>query len=191
MDISFIFKIVVFLYSVIIHEVSHGFMAQSMGDNTAKDAGRLTLNPISHIDLFGSILLPLMLVLGGSPILFGYAKPVPYNPLNLSDRKWGAAKVGLAGPLSNIMLAMLFGVAYRFLPGSLHSSMLPEFFHYAIMINLWLAIFNLMPIPPLDGHWLLLTVLPERYAAFKNFLTRYGLFILLIFIFFFLAFSRP
>ena len=191
MDISFIFKIIVFLYSVIIHEVSHGLMAQSMGDTTAKNAGRLTLNPIPHIDLFGSILLPAMLFLGGSPVLFGYAKPVPYNPANLNDRKWGPAKVGLAGPLANIILAVLFGLALRFLPFSLHTSILPQLLEYSVIVNLGLAIFNLIPIPPLDGHWLLLTFLPERFAKFKYFILQYGFILLLIFIFFFSHLLSP
>ena len=112
------FVAVAFLYSVIIHEISHGLMAQSMGDTTARDAGRLSLNPIKHLDLFGSILLPLMLLAIRSPFLFGYAKPVPYNPLNLSDQRYGQAKVAMAGPLSNFILAILFGLVLRFLPDS-------------------------------------------------------------------------
>ena len=178
------FVAVAFLYSVILHEISHGLMAQSLGDTTARDAGRLTLNPIKHLDLFGSVLLPLMLLLVGSPFLFGYAKPVPYNPLNLTDRKYGAAKVALAGPMTNMILAVLFGLVLRFLPESFDGTSLPILLGSVVSINLLLAIFNLVPIPPLDGHWLLLTFLPERYAEVKYFLVRYGIFIFIFFLIF-------
>ena len=127
---------VAFLYSVIIHEISHGLMAQSMGDTTARDAGRLTLNPIKHLDLFGSILLPLMLIVIRSPFLFGYAKPVPYNPLNLSDQKYGPAKVAIAGPLSNFILAILFGLVLRFLPDSV-GPLLPDLLAYVAILARW------------------------------------------------------
>src|SRR3989338_11108889 len=175
---------VAFLYSVIIHEISHGLMAQSMGDTTARDAGRLTLNPIKHLDLFGSILLPLMLFVIRSPFLFGYAKPVPYNPLNLSDQRYGPAKVAMAGPLSNFILAILFGLVLRFLPDSV-GPLLPDLLAYVVRINLLLAVFNLVPIQPLDGHWLLLTFLPAKWIEVKYFLVRYGVFLFLFFIIFF------
>src|SRR3989344_889494 len=158
MALEILFYVVVVLYSVILHEISHGLMAYSMGDPTAKYAGRLTLNPIKHLDMFGSVLLPIMTYLGGG-FLFGYAKPVPYNPLNLSDQKYGPAKVALAGPLSNILLAVLFGLVIRFIPGiPLDLELL---FARIVYLNLGLAIFNLVPIQPLDGHWLLLTFLPD------------------------------
>src|SRR3989344_3815513 len=116
MVVQIIFYAVVILYSVILHEIAHGLMALSMGDSTAKYAGRLTLNPVKHLDLFGSVLLPLMTFLAGG-FIFGYAKPVPYNPLNLNDQKYGPAKVAAAGPLSNFMLAVLIGLFLRFAPG--------------------------------------------------------------------------
>ncbi|MEK7583452.1 MAG: site-2 protease family protein [Patescibacteria group bacterium] len=178
------FVAIAFLYSVIIHEISHGLMAQSMGDTTARDAGRLTLNPIKHLDLFGSILLPLMLLVIQSPFLFGYAKPVPYNPLNLSDQKYGPAKVAIAGPLSNIILAVLFGLVLRFLPDSV-GPLFPALLSKVVYINLLLAVFNLVPIQPLDGHWLLLTFLPAKWIEVKYFLVRYGVFLFLFFIIFF------
>lgn len=186
-----IFLAVVFIYSVVLHEISHGAIANSLGDTTAKDLGRLTLNPIKHLDWFGSIILPLFLVLVGSPFVFGYAKPVPYNPLNLRDRKYGPAKVALAGPAVNLLIAVVFGLILRFLPSSLGVSSLPLLLSYIVQINLLLAIFNLMPIPPLDGHWLLLTLLPERFAAFKLFLVKYGLIIFFIFLFFIFPLLYP
>ena len=181
-----IFIAVVFLYSVVIHEVSHGLIARSLGDHTAEDMGRLTLNPLKHLDMFGSILLPLFLVIIQSPFVFGYAKPVPYNPHNLRDRKYGPAKVAFAGPAVNLTLAVLFGLVLRFLPEALGNSILPGLLGSIVQINLLLAIFNLMPIPPLDGHWLILTFLPARFNAVKVFMVRYSMIlflILLVFIF--------
>src|SRR6266404_9934624 len=114
MTIIAIFSFVVFIYSVVIHEVSHGLAAEMLGDPTAKNLGRLSLNPIKHIDLFGSIILPFLLFIT-TGFAFGYAKPVPYNPNNLTDRKYGPVKVALAGPAVNIALALLFGLSVRFL----------------------------------------------------------------------------
>lgn len=179
--IEVVFKILVVLFSVVLHEVSHGAAAYSMGDTTAKDLGRLTLNPFKHLDLFGSVILPLLTFsLGG--FIFGYAKPVPYNPANLSDKKYGPAKVALAGPAVNIVLAVLSGLLLRFLPGVLENTVLPQLLAFVVLINLVLAVFNLMPVPPLDGHWLLLTFLPSRFNALKIFIVRYGMFLFLLFL---------
>lgn len=178
-----VFKILVVLFSVVIHEVSHGLMAFSLGDPTAKQAGRLTLNPLPHLDFFGSIILPLLtFALGG--FVFGYAKPVPYNPYNLRDKKFGPAKVGFAGPASNIVIALAFGLILRYLPNFLHATVLPELFSFIILLNLILAIFNLIPVAPLDGHWLLLTMVPDRFYRFKAWYTQYSLFLFLIILIF-------
>lgn len=198
--ITFIFYIVILLFSVVIHEVSHGAMAYALGDSTAKYAGRLTLNPIPHIDPFGSIILPLILALpalfGAPTIIFGWAKPVPYNPYNLKNQKWGPALVGAAGPGSNILIAILFGLTIRFLPA--FSGLSPEFVQTFIgalaaivFLNLGLAIFNLVPIPPLDGSKMLFAVLPYNQLHIRDFLERNGFFFLLIFIFFFSRFLLP
>src|SRR3989338_6511429 len=109
-----IFYIVILVMSVVIHEVSHGFVAEYFGDKTARFAGRLTLNPLVHLDLFGSVLLPALLVLVNAPFLFGWAKPVPYNPNNLTDRKWGTIAVASAGVLANFAIAVIFGLIIRF-----------------------------------------------------------------------------
>lgn len=189
-SILVVFQILVVLFSIVIHEVSHGLMALSLGDTTAKNLGRLTLNPFPHLDLFGSILLPLLTFsLGG--FIFGYAKPVPYNPFNLSDRRWGPAKVGFAGPASNIAIALVFGMALRFMPTALQATILPELFSFIVLINLVLAIFNLLPVPPLDGHWLLLTAVPDRFHSFKNFYLRYGLFLFILVLLFILPLIFP
>ncbi len=179
-----LFQLLVLIYSVVIHEVSHGLMANSMGDDTAKNMGRLTLNPIKHLDMFGSVLLPLFLFIVRSPFIVGYAKPVPYNPNNLTDKKYGPAKVAFAGPASNLILALLFGLSLRFMPDVFASSLIPELFSFIILLNLVLAIFNLFPVPPLDGHWLLMTFLPARFNALKVFLYRYSLVLLFVFIIF-------
>ncbi|MEK7506574.1 MAG: site-2 protease family protein [Patescibacteria group bacterium] len=178
-----LFNIVVVLFSVVLHEVAHGATANSMGDTTAKDLGRLTLNPFKHLDLFGSVLLPLFTFITGG-FVFGYAKPVPYNPLRLNDRKYGPAKVAFAGPAVNLILAVLFGLFLRFLPTALDDTLFPQLLSFIVLLNLTLAIFNLMPIPPLDGHWLLLTFLPARFEALKIFIIRYGLFLFIFFLFF-------
>ncbi len=180
MELSYIFPIVIFIFSVIIHEVSHGFSAYLQGDNTAKYAGRLTLNPIPHIDMFGSIILPFLLIFSGSPMVIGWAKPVPFNPYNLRNQKWGEAIVALAGPLSNICIAIVFGVFLRF--GLLTS--LTEPFVYIVFINLVLAVFNLVPIPPLDGSKILFSILPYSMMNVRNILEKNGFILLIIFILF-------
>lgn len=185
-----LFNILVVLFSVVLHEVSHGVAANSMGDNTAKALGRITLNPLKHLDFFGSIMLPIFtLWLGG--FVFGYAKPVPYNPANLNDKKYGPAKVAIAGPAVNLIIAVLFGLVLRFMPTSLEITLLPELFSFVVILNLVLAVFNLVPIPPLDGHWLLLTFLPERFVAFKAFLLRYSMPLFLIFLVFIFPLIYP
>ncbi|OGN28777.1 MAG: hypothetical protein A3A33_03275 [Candidatus Yanofskybacteria bacterium RIFCSPLOWO2_01_FULL_49_25] len=187
-----IFEIIAFLFSVVLHEVSHGLAARSMGDETAHYAGRLTLNPLKHLDTFGSILLPLILYIASQgSFIFGYAKPVPYNPLNLRDQKYGPAKVALAGPLANIALAVLFGLLMQILPISLQLKPLTDLIQYIVWINLVLAVFNLVPLPPLDGHWILLTFLPASFDRFKQFYIRYGLFFFIIFLLFFSQLLLP
>ncbi len=176
-----IFLIIILILSVIIHEVSHGAMANYLGDSTAKYMGRLTLNPIKHIDPVGSILVPGILILLGGGIIFGWAKPVPVNPYNFKDQKYGSAKVSFAGPASNIILALIFGLVIRFFP---LPSNIAFIFGFIVYINLILAIFNLIPIPPLDGSHILFTFLPYSMDYIRKFLIQYGLFILLFIVFF-------
>jgi len=150
MDMNIIiFQVIVLIFSAIIHEYMHGWMADYLGDPTAKNAGRLTLNPIPHIDIFGSIILPTILVLSNFGIVFGWAKPVPFNPNNLSDKKYGSAKVALAGPMGNFITALFFGMIMRFAP--IASTELMSFLSIIVFINLLLMVFNLVPIPPMDG----------------------------------------
>lgn len=182
--LEIIFYIVVLLFSAVIHEVAHGAVANSLGDPTAKFAGRLTLNPIKHIDLFGSIIMPLLLLAFNSPFLFGYAKPVPINPFNFRDRRWGEAKVAVAGAAANIAIAIVFGLIMRFAPFGVSPAGTEIFsmFQLIVLINLILAVFNLVPIPPLDGSHVLFAFLPASQEEFKLFLQRYGIFFFLFFL---------
>jgi len=184
----FIFLILILIFSVVIHEVSHGVMANHLGDPTAKHAGRLTLNPLKHLDPIGSVILPLFLILMsrlmGGGIIFGWAKPVPINPYNFRDQRWGSAKVALAGPGSNLLVALFFGLMMRFFPFLISVPALYLIFGYIVFINILLALFNLLPIPPLDGSHVLFSLLRGRAEEIKVFLQQYGMFILLFFIFF-------
>ena len=186
-----VFYIIVLIMSVVIHEVSHGLMADRFGDKTARFAGRLTLNPFPHLDLFGSVLFPALLVLTNAPFLFGWAKPVPYNPENLSNRKWGTVAVASAGILSNFALAILFGIIIRLSAGL----DVPEGFYFItsiiVIVNLALGIFNLIPIPPLDGSKILFALLPSSYSSITYRLEEYALILLLIFIIFFSQYLYP
>jgi Zn-dependent protease len=152
-----------------------------MGDQTAEHMGRLTLNPLAHLDMFGSFILPLVSKLT-TGVMFGYAKPVPYDPSKLSDRRYGPAKVAIAGPATNILLAVLAGLVLR-LAGQMIDPAAQSLISYIVWINIILAFFNLMPIPPLDGHWLLMTFLPVRYYGFRQALYRYQWVFLMVFVF--------
>jgi len=167
--------------SAILHEYFHAWVANQLGDPTAKNMGRLTLNPLSHIDLWGTILLPLFLIFAfhGS-FVFAYAKPVPYNPYNLKNQKWGPALVAAAGPFANFFLAVTFGIFIRL---SVFPQM-ADIFSIIVFINILLGVFNLVPIPPLDGSKILFAILPSRYLNIMYNLERYGMLILLVFLFF-------
>lgn len=192
MDLITVFQIIILVFSIIIHEVSHGAMAYLLGDPTAKYAGRLTLNPIPHIDPIGSIILPLLMSLSGTGIIFGWAKPVPYNPYNLRDQKYGSMLVGLAGPASNLAIAIAFGLLIRAMNMyGFDNPALGMFFGVIVFYNILLAVFNLVPIPPLDGSKILFFLLPDSAYRFKALLEQNGLILLLLFIFFFSAILSP
>ncbi|MCX6797201.1 MAG: site-2 protease family protein [Candidatus Doudnabacteria bacterium] len=178
MNILIIFIILIF--SAIVHEVSHGLMAEKLGDFTARDEGRITLNPIPHIDPFGSILLPLVLLMAGSPIIFGAAKPVPVNFSNLKNPKSGMALVSLAGPLSNFILAALCVIPIKL--GLVNSVSAPILFQ-AVLLNIVLGTFNLMPIPPLDGSKILASFAPDKWLHHILSWERWGFVLVIAFLY--------
>jgi len=171
--------IVILIMSVVIHELAHGYTADAMGDPTPSLAGRLTLNPLAHLDWLGSVILPALLIFSGAPFVVGWAKPVPFNPHYLKNKKWGGALVAVAGPLSNILLAGIFAVLIH---TGMFSPFLVSFFTGIVVVNIALAIFNLVPIPPLDGHHILFAALGNRFQELQSFLSRYSFIVLIIFI---------
>ena len=188
---EFIFVVIILIMSVVIHEVSHGYAALALGDPTAKYQGRLTLNPIFHLDPIGSFLVPLLGYFAGGFII-GWAKPVPFNPYNLRNQKWGEAIVALAGPLANIVLAVVFGLVIRFVPDV--AMITPSFLGlagYVVFINITLAVFNLIPIPPLDGSKILFAFLPYKWQSLRESFEKYGLILVFVFVFFFWPVVSP
>ncbi|OGX26302.1 MAG: hypothetical protein A3J51_04715 [Omnitrophica WOR_2 bacterium RIFCSPHIGHO2_02_FULL_45_21] len=179
---SFLFSIIIFFLAVVIHEYAHGATAYWLGDRTAKYAGRLTLNPLAHIDPFGTVLLPILLVISRSPVIFGWAKPVPINYWGLRNPKKDILWVGLAGPLANIILAA--GLSLLLKMDLAVPTFITQLILQGILINLVLAVFNLIPVPPLDGSRILISILPagltKQYAAIE----RYGFIILFILLYF-------
>ena len=191
MDIDFIFNIAILIMSVVIHEVSHGYMANYLGDPTAKYEGRLTLNPIKHLDPIGSFLVPIIGYFSGG-FIFGWAKPVPYNPHNLRPGRWSEALVALAGPFSNLSIALIFGTFLRFSsslgifnPAILHITAL------IVFVNIILMVFNLVPIPPLDGSKLLFAFFPQKIYQLRALFERFGFVLVLVFIFYGWGFVAP
>lgn len=185
-----IFNLVVLIVSVMVHEVAHGLAANALGDPTAKDMGRLSFNPLKHLDFTGSFLVPLLLYIsthGG--FVFGWAKPVPYNPYNLKNQKWGPGLVAAAGPLSNFSVALVLGLGLRFAPGLSGGVVLATVL--VVYINLLLGVFNLMPVPPLDGSRILAAILPYRYELIFQRLERFGFFLVIIFIIFVFPLVSP
>ena len=184
METTIIFSIAILVMSVVIHEVAHGYAALWQGDVTAKYAGRLTLNPIKHLDPFGSVILPLLMALLPGNLIFGWAKPVPYNPYNLKNQRWGELIVAAAGPISNVIIALVFGLLIRFSPVLGLPNSFVEISFTVVLINLVLAVFNLIPIAPLDGSKILYSLLPaDKAQAFANFTNRYSIFLIIFFIF--------
>ena len=187
MDIFLSFSILIL--SIIVHEVAHGYAADALGDPTARLAGRLTLNPLPHIDLMGSIVLPALLMITHSPIFFGWAKPVPYNPYNLRSARWGEALVAGAGSATNLALALLFGLVVRYGGGMGLDSTAISVAVLVTFTNLFLGLFNLLPFPPLDGFTVLRSILPWNLASglhrFEQRIQASGVLALLVFLFLF------
>jgi Zn-dependent protease len=172
MEMMDIAMILILIFSVVLHEMAHGYAASWLGDPTARLAGRLTANPIPHLDPMMSVILPGLLVVTGSPILFGAAKPVPYNPYNFTNQKWGEAIVAVAGPLANIALAIIFALLIRSAELLSLSQTFVTLAFQVVILNIFLAFFNLVPIPPLDGSKILPKFLPlglaMKYEQFRR-----------------------
>jgi Zn-dependent protease len=167
--IDTLFLVIIIMLSAVFHEVMHGVAADKLGDPTARYAGRLTFNPIKHLDPVGSVILPLFLGLSGSPIFFGWAKPVPYNPYNLRPGRWSEAIVAVAGPMANLALALFFGVLIRL---NTFGNLISGIFFLIVAVNVTLCLFNLIPVPPLDGSKVLSALLPRgmryEYDAWRS-----------------------
>ncbi len=181
--VIFLFMIVIVFFSIIIHEIAHGLMAERHGDPTARMMGRITLNPIPHIDPIGTILLPGIMILmsllfGSSLVIFGWAKPVPINPRNLNNPKRDMMWIGISGPAANFGIAIFLAVVFRLLVREVSLGGIILF--YGVAINLLLAVFNLIPIPPLDGSRILSGLLPERYSYRMSQIEPFGFIILII-----------
>lgn len=172
-QISPIFTIIVLIMSIVIHEVSHGYVAELLGDPTPRLQGRLTLNPLKHIDPFGSIIVPILTSFSG--FTFGWAKPVEWNPYNVKNVRMGEFLISAAGPFSNILIALIFGALVRF---RLFDPVFLTLAAYIVIINLALAVFNLIPVPPLDGSKILFSILPPRLNYIRETMERYGIFLM-------------
>lgn len=180
--IETLFTILVILFSVALHEAAHGFAAYYMGDPTAKYEGRLTLNPIKHLDIMGSLIVPglFLLVTGGRGPVFGWAKPVPVNPQNFHDKRKGEMLVSFAGPGANLALAFVSGMAARTVVGATAFNVSASI----TLTNLGLAFFNLLPFPPLDGSHIVLNLFPEKRWKIESFFRKYGLILFALFLMF-------
>ena len=182
-----IFLYLVIVLSAVFHEYAHGWAAYQLGDSTAKDQGRLTLNPFAHLDLFGTVIIPLLLLFT-SGAFFGWAKPVPYNPYNLKDKKYGTLKVAAAGPGVNILIALFLGLILRFFSVWIikYNASLPGFIGLVVYVNIFLALFNLIPFPPLDGSKIFASLFPRQWNYLAQ-LGPIGIFLAFFIAYFFLS----
>jgi len=180
--VSSIIYVVILIGSVVLHELAHAWTAYKLGDPTAWLEGRITLNPLAHLDTIGSVVLPLLLVLTGSPFIIGWAKPVPFNPHHFSNPRWGGALVAVMGPVTNLLIAAIAaGIVILIGPVA---SVVSAIMHAIILTNIALAVFNLIPIPPLDGHHILFAIIPDSFAHIKYQLQKYSLVLVLILVVF-------
>ena len=182
MLLIYIAQVLAFTIAVTVHEASHGWLADKFGDSTARAMGRVTMNPMAHIDPVGTVILPLLLILTRSPYIFGWAKPVPVNPYNLRNPRKDMLWIGLAGPMANIITAVVFSLILRsglIVAGSISQIFIVQ----VILINLVLAVFNLIPIPPLDGYQILSGLLPREAAISYSRIQPYGMWILIALLF--------
>jgi len=184
-----IYQVIVLIFLIMIHEVSHGLMAYRLGDNTAKEMGRLTLNPIKHLEFFGSFLVPFIFIITGSSFILGWAKPVPFNPYNLKNPKRDGALIALAGPVSNFLIAVIFGLIVRLMAAFtpiVSSPILLNIYsllNIVVFVSVLLAFFNLIPIPPFDGSRIVFAFLSGKAERFWLQLERYGTLLIILLLF--------
>jgi Zn-dependent protease len=193
-EMSPLFYIIILIFSVILHEIAHGYAALHFGDHTAEYQGRLTLNPLPHLDLYGSVILPILLLITHAPFLIGWAKPVPYNPNNFRPeaRRRGEIMVASAGILTNLALVVFFSIVIRV--ATVVPAIPPSVITLSaviVLVNIVLALFNLVPIPPLDGSKILFGLLGYRSYRFERLFEKYSIVVLLLFIFFLWQFITP
>jgi Zn-dependent protease len=167
--------------SVVLHELSHGYMAEFLGDPTPRLQGRLTINPLKHLDPFGSVILPIITSFSG--FTFGWAKPIEWNPYNVKNKRVGEFLISAAGPAANILLAFIFGMVIRFGFDAVPKGFLIISI-YIVVTNISLAIFNLIPIPPLDGSKIIFSIIPTKYAGVRHAFEKYSLFLVLLLVVF-------
>jgi Zn-dependent protease len=186
--LTIIVLLTILIMSIVLHELSHGYVAEFLGDPTPRLQGRLTLNPLKHLELFGSVIVPIVTSLAHFP--FGWAKPIQWNPYNVKNKRVGELLISLAGPLANILIALVFGFVIR--SGALT---LPDSFilisSYIVMINITLAVFNLIPIPPLDGSKILFSILPPKLSYVRTAFEKYSLVLVAILLFVLWRFIEP
>ncbi len=175
--LTFVVSIAILIMSVVLHELSHGYVAELLGDPTPRLQGRLTINPLKHLDLFGSIIVPILTSF--AHFTFGWAKPVQWNPYNVKNRRVGELLISLAGPMANLLIAIVFGLVIRFGAEGLSSGFL-AISEYIVAINITLAVFNLIPIPPLDGSKIFFSLLPPRLAHIRSSFEQYSIFLILL-----------
>lgn len=185
---AIIITVAILIMSIVLHELSHGYVAELLGDPTPRLQGRLTVNPIRHLELFGSVIVPILTSFTG--FTFGWAKPVQWNPYNIKNRRVGEFLISIAGPLANILLATVFGLVIRFGVGEFPQSFI-AISAYIVMINITLAVFNLIPIPPLDGSKVLFSLLPPHLAHIRTGIEQYSIFLVLLLIVFLWQFVEP
>jgi len=180
--------LIIVIIALTVHEFSHAWAGHMLGDVTAKQHGRLTLNPVAHIDPYSTLLLPVALILLGSPVVFGAAKPVPFNPYAVRYGKWGAALVAVAGPASNLLMAIFVGLYLRFVSlGGVTGRFLLQF----VFVNLAFFVFNMIPIPPLDGSRVLYAAAPSGMRDVMDQMENYGLIVIFAFLFISYRFLSP
>lgn len=188
--IAFLFNIAILIMSVVAHEVSHGYMANILGDPTARLEGRLTLNPVKHLDIMGSFVVPILTFFSAG-MIFGWAKPVPYNPYQLKNPRSGGALIAAAGPFTNIAIALVFALIIRSTETLGLSPTFTEIASFVVFLNLLLAVFNSIPIPPLDGSKILFAVLPLRFRGIEAWLETYWPFVFILLLFVLWDFISP